>query len=241
MKKTKRYIPTYVGVASAAYLVAFLLTYETELLGAPSAVRYLSELIFLLTDVLVPLCAAALLLPRLTACTKRSLVLQTAIISLPMLPRHFPDMYLFLLNGGLDSLESCGIGLLFSLGYVFFYGAVYYLLFLVMRTLLRRAEVRGGALTPAMRPTKPFEGGCPWLSALAVFALPHTVLTWIGSIVDTVVFLSDYFASITLGEVAYMAVSLVFPPLAMIFSLYVAMRICMRITAEQTVPPHRPA
>ena len=240
MKKAKRYLLTYVGVASTAYLATFLLTYEAELLGAPSAVRYLCELLLLLTDMLVPLCAAALLLPRLTACTKRALAWQTAIVALPILPDRFPDMYLFLLNGGLDSLESCGVGLLFSLGYAFLYGAVYYLLFLVMRTLLRRAEVRGGAPTPAMRPNKPFEGG-PWLTALAVFALPHTLLTWIRAIVDTVAFLSDYFLSFTLGEIVYMAVSLVFPPLAMILSLYVAIRICMRITAEQTAPPRRPA
>ena len=211
MKKAKRYLPIYAGVASAAYLVAFLLTYESEVLGAPSAVRYLCELLAVLTDTLVPLCAAALLLPRLTAYTRLSLLWHTLPVAIPVIIRRFPDMYLLLLDGGLDSLES------------------------------RRAECQKRILTHEMRPSTPFESGCPWSGALLIFALPHTALTWIGGIVDTVTFLCAYFTSFTLGEIAYMAVSLVFPPLALILSLYVAMRLCMRITAEQTEPPHRPA
>lgn len=241
MKKAKRYLPIYAGVASAAYLVAFLLTYESEVLGAPSAVRYLCELLAVLTDTLVPLCAAALLLPRLTAYTRLSLLWHTLPVAIPVIIRRFPDMYLLLLDGGLDSLESCGVGVLFSLGYAILYGAVYYVLFLIMRRILRRAECQKRILTHEMRPSTPFESGCPWSGALLIFALPHTALTWIGGIVDTVTFLCSYFTSFTLGEIAYMAVSLVFPPLALILSLYVAMRLCMRITAEQTEPPHRPA
>lgn len=240
MQKRISSLSFYIVLACLAYLGAFLLTYETQYLGAPEAVQYLAELIARLTETLVPLCGAAYLMPYLTAHGQGWLLSRTALISLPVLVQRLPEQYLFLLNGGLDSLEAVFFGFLFALGYAVLYFGIYLVLLEVMRVLLRSAEKKHATPACELRPQHPMQPH-PWLFALGVFALPEAIVALVREVIGAVEFLSVYFHSFTLTEIVYIMLSVACVPLFTLLSLYVGMRLSMRLTAVKTETPPRHA
>lgn len=238
MTRQKRAFALYVLSASVLCLVAFLFSYEASVLGAPSAVLYIADFFLRLVDMLLPMTAAAVLLPRLCALPPRGILWRSLVLATPSVYAAVLDQYLFLMDSGLDSVDAILLGALFAMLEMLVLFLVYLCLFFVLRYLLRLKEKKTRTPITSELPRTPFDGRNILLIAIAVFGAPQLLLSLVSEIVDIVSFLSTYFTTFSVGEVLYMAFSFLFIPLSYLLCLYLSVYLCLSlIKASQTEPP----
>ncbi len=220
----------YTAAASVLCLGVFLFSYEVDISGVGSWGVYTADVLTRLTNMLLPMSAAAVMLAQLLFFRWTSMLWRTALLALPRMFSAAPKQYLSLMDSGFSSLESVLLGLLFALIEVLIVFAVYIGLFALLRCLFRRRE----------RVTRFSEDASDnhVLWSVALFGAPELLLSLYTEIRQIIVFLTNYFSSFSMGEVLYMTGSFVFIPICYILCLYVSVTLCLHLTEDvRTLKP----
>ncbi len=215
----------YTAAASVLCFGVFIFSYEIDLYGIGSWGLYTSDVLSRFADMLLPMAAAAVILPRLLSLTWASILWRTILLTLPRMFSAAPEQYLSLIDSGLSSEESVLLGLLYALAEVLILFAVYMGLFALLRYLLRRRE----------RVTRFAEASSDnsVLLAIAVFGAPQLLFSLYIEIREIISFLVTYFTSFSVGEVLYMTGSFIFVPLSYILCLYLSFTLCIYLKKDR--------
>ncbi len=220
-------LPFYVTAATLICFACFLFSYETTALKAPQILVYTADFVSRFADMLLPMTAAAVLLPQLCTYRTQGILWRSSLLAIPQVPGAVLSQYLVLLNNGLDSGEAIGIGLLFAALEWLIRTAVYAILLLLAQHVLRRTEARERKPIQELLPGRPFECLHPTLLTIGLCGLPQLLISLVAEVVEIVTFLSTYFATFSVGEVLYMTVSFLFVPFSFILALYLAVKLCL--------------
>ena len=218
-RETKNLIKRIALGLFAGYLLTFLLFYVANYLSDSLALAYVWLFAQKLTYLLPLLVTAMVTLALYAVYGKKVAFLALIPFSLVRMIYFLPYLYLQFIFDGFDSVESVTYGALTALGEAALAYALSLLVFGVMLFIVKKANAGRAPLDEIVFTKTTLDFKNPLSVAFAIVSLVGFSYYFISEIVDTVVILVSYSASLTAGEIAFMLFSYVFD-LALIFAYY---------------------